>query len=98
MEQPQKPEWMSDPLVQGIPEQKLRFLEKMYQEGYGKSQKEMMAFLMPMLKRAKQEKLTFTPQEMNAAVAAIRKHSSEDENRQIDQILEKSRKQKTPPV
>lgn len=50
-----------------------------------------MAFALPMLKKAKQENLTFTPQEMNAAIAAIRKHSSRDELQQIDKILEKSR-------
>ena len=50
-----------------------------------------MAFALPMLKKAKQENLTFTPQEMNAAIAAIRKHSSSDELKQIDKILEKSR-------
>ena len=35
----------------------------------------------------------FTPQEMNAAIAAIRKHSSAEELSQIDKILEKSRQE-----
>ncbi len=86
------PAWMADPLVKDIPERKLRFLGQMFTEGHGKSQKEMMAFLMPMMKKAKQENLTFTPQEMNAAIAAIKKHSSEEELKQIDKILEKSAK------
>lgn len=64
----------------------------MFDEGHGKSQKEMMTFMMPMLKRAKQENLTFTPQEMNAAIAAIRKHSSAEELSKIDKILEKAKK------
>ncbi len=88
----QRPEWMSDPLVKDIPQKKLDFLGKMFDEGHGKSQKEMMAFMMPMLKRARQENLTFTPQEMNAAIAAIRKHSSAEELSQIDKILEKTKK------
>ena len=50
-----------------------------------------MTRLMPMMKKAKAENLTFTPQEMNAAIAAIRKHSSREELTQIDKILEKSR-------
>jgi len=86
------PAWMADPLVKDIPERKLRFLGQMFTEGHGKGQKEMMAFLMPMMKKAKQENLTFTPQEMNAAIAAIKKHSSEEELKQIDKILEKSAK------
>lgn len=90
MESNTKPVWMTDPLVSEIPEKKMRFLEQLFADGQGKSQKEMMAYLIPMMKRAKQEGLTFTPQEMNAAIAAIRKHSSREELQQIDKILEKS--------
>lgn len=86
------PAWMTDPLVRDIPEKKLLFLGQMFSEGQGKNQKEMMSFLMPMLKKAKQENLTFTPQEMSAAIAAIKKHSTEEELKQIDKILEKSKK------
>ncbi|MBE5883145.1 MAG: hypothetical protein E7291_01795 [Lachnospiraceae bacterium] len=85
------PAWMDDELVKDIAPEKLDFLGKMFSEGHGKNQKEMMAFLMPMMKKAKQEKLTFTPQEMNAAIAAIKKHSSEDELQKIDQILNKAK-------
>ena len=50
-----------------------------------------MAYLMPAMKRAKQENLTFTPQEVSSAIAAIKKYSSEEELKKIDKILEKSR-------
>lgn len=86
-----EPAWMSDPLVKDIPRKKLEFLGRMFTEGHGKSQKEMMAFMMPMIKKAKQENLTFTPQEMSAAIAAIKKYSSADELKQIDKILAKAR-------
>ena len=79
MENQSRPAWMSDPLVKDIPEKKLKFVEDLFAKGRGKSQKEMMAFALPMMKKAKQENLTFTPQEMNAAIAAIRKHSSQEE-------------------
>lgn len=91
MEHDTRPAWMTDPLVKDIPERKLQFVEQLFSKGQGKSQKEMMAYLMPMMKKAKEENLTFTPQEMNAAIAAIRKHSSKEELNQIDKILEKSR-------
>lgn len=91
MENDTRPAWMSDPLVKDIPEKKLKFVEDLFAKGHGKSQKDMLAFAMPLLKKAKQENLTFTPQEMNAAIAAIRKHSSREELSQIDKILEKSR-------
>lgn len=91
MENQERPVWMTDPLVKDIPEKKLKFVEQLFAKGHGKSQKEMMAYLMPMMKKAKAENLTFTPQEMNAAIAAIRKHSTQEELSQIDKILEKSR-------
>ncbi len=78
-------------MVSIIPEKKLQFLGQLFAQGHGKSQKEMMMLLMPLLKKAKQEGLTFSPQEMSAAIAAIKKHSSEEELKQIDNILEKSR-------
>ena len=85
----QRPKWMEDPLVKDISQKKLDFLGKMFRESRGKNQKEMMAFVMPLMKRAKEENLTFTSQEMNAAIAAIKKYSSTEELEQIDKILEK---------
>ena len=86
-----RPAWMEDELVKGIPQKKLDFLGRMFAEGHGKNQKEMMMFLMPMMKKAKAENLTFTPQEMNAAIAAIKKHSTPEEIKQIDNILKKGK-------
>ncbi len=85
------PAWMSDPLVANIPAKKLKFLGEMFAEGQGKNQKELMALMMPMMKKAKQENLIFTPQEMNAAIAAIKNHSSAEELQKIDTILAKTK-------
>lgn len=84
-----RPAWMDDEMVKGIDSAKLDFLGSLFAEGHGKSQKEMMSYIMPMMKKAKQENLTFTPQEMNAAINAIKKHSTESELTQIDKILSK---------
>ena len=84
------PQWMQDPLVKDISPAKLNFLSQLFVEGKGKSQKEMMAFLMPMMRKAKQERLTFTPQEMQAAINAIKRQSTEDELQQIEKILAKA--------
>lgn len=92
MDKTKMPTWMSDPLVKDIPEVKLNFLSQMFEESQGKSQKELMASLLPMMNRARQENLNFTPQEMTAAIAAIKKHSTEEELKQIDNILEKAKK------
>lgn len=85
-----RPAWMDDPLVRNIDQKKLDFLGKLFIEGHGKNQKDMMAYMMPMMKKAKQENLTFSPQEMNAAINAIKNHSTEDELNQINQILAKT--------
>ena len=47
----EKPAWMLDELVKDIPEQKLDFLNEMFVKGQGKSQKELMFTMMPLLKK-----------------------------------------------
>ena len=89
-----RPIWMEDESVKNISLEKLDFLEKIFKETRGKSQKEMLTYLMPMLKQAKQQNLTFTTQEMNAAISAIKKHSSKEELEQINKILEKGNRGK----
>ncbi len=87
-----RPAWMQDEAVKDIPPEKLRFLEEMFQKGHGKTQKELLKLLMPMMQRAKKENLTFTPQEMQAAISAIKHCSTEEELHKIDEILKKAEK------
>ena len=88
-----RPAWMDDELVKNIPLSKLNFLGKMFQDTQGKttgkSPKEMITLLIPMMARARQENLSFTPQEMTACITAIRKHSTEEERQQIDNVMSK---------
>lgn len=88
-----RPEWMNDPLVQNIPQKKLDFLGKLFTEGKGKNQKQMMAYIMPMMKKARAEKLTFSQQEINACIQAIKNHSTKEELEKIDEILKKKSEQ-----
>lgn len=81
------PAWMDDPLVQNIPQRKLEFLGRLFTEGHGKNQKQLMSMIMPMMKKAKAEKLTFTQAEINACIQAIKNHSTQDELENIDKIL-----------
>lgn len=83
----EKPAWMLDELVKDIPEQKLDFLNEMFVKGQGKSQKELMFTMMPLLKKARQQNLALTSEEMKAAIAAIKKHSLPEEIEKIDNIL-----------
>lgn len=91
MEQNNNPQWMSDESVKSIDKRKLDFLSKIFAQGQGKSQKEMMALLIPSMKKAKQENLTFTPQEMSLAINAIKKYSNKEEIEQINKILAKTK-------
>lgn len=87
-----KPDWMSDPLVKDIPPAKLDFLSKLFLEGKGKSQKEMMAFFLPMMKKAKADNLSFTQTEITACIHAIKKHSTPEELSQIDKLISQHKK------
>ena len=88
-----RPEWMEDELVKDIPQGKLEFLGKLFSQGKGKNQKQMMSFVLPMMKKAKAENLTFTQEEVAACIQAIKKHSTEEELSQIDSLLKKSKGQ-----
>jgi len=83
----ERPAWMDDPLVKDIPQRKLDFLGKLFADSRGKSQKQMMSYIMPMMKKAKAEKLTFNQNEVNACIQAIKKHSTQQELQNIDNIL-----------
>jgi len=86
----QKPEWMNDPLVKDIDEKKLHFLSDMVLGGRGKSQKEMMTFMMQKMKQAKAEKINFTSTEISNVVTAIKNHSTPEELEQIENIMKKT--------
>lgn len=93
-EQNTRPAWMEDELVKDIPAQKLDFLNKMFHDanlrkqsmGPGKNQAEMLRMLMPVIKQAKAANLSFSPQELQAAIAAIKKYSTPEELEQIDKL------------
>lgn len=88
-----RPAWMEDELVKDIPEAKLEFLNKMFNDANLRKQNlktnnqaEMLRMLMPVIKQAKAANLSFSPQELQAAIASIRKYSTPEELEQIDKI------------
>ena len=96
-----RPAWMDDELVKDIDPRKLDFISRISSETQGRksrSQKEMMMQLMPLLKKAKQENLTFSPTEMSAAIQAIRKYSTAEEQAHMDQVLKEAQQKGLPPV
>lgn len=81
------PEWMQDDLVKDIPREKLNFLMQLFAQSSNKSQKELMANLLPMIKQAKKDGLTLEKDEIKKAIAAIKKHSTDQELEQINKIM-----------
>ena len=83
-----RPAWMDDELVKGIPQKKLDFAAKLFTQGHGKNQKEMMRTILPMMKQAQAQNLTFTQSEINACIQAIKKHSTKEELEKIDKLMQ----------
>ena len=85
-----KPEWMRDPMVAGIDEKKLAFLSDLVFGGKGKTQQEIMPYMMSRMKQAKADNVTFSSAEITTVITAIKKHSTPEELAQIDQIMKKA--------
>lgn len=78
---------MQEPSVQDIPKEKLDFLQKLVFESKSLSQKELLPFLMALAQRSREEHISFSQQEMNAIIDAIKKYSTPDEINKMNQIM-----------
>lgn len=87
MDNSNTPAWMQDESVQKIDKEKLEFLNNCFAAMQGKDKKELMTILGSQIRNAKKKGLQFTPEEMNIAVAAIKKGGTAESNKQIDDIL-----------
>lgn len=92
------PEWMNDELVRDIDPRKLELILQINNQVQGKSQKDTLRTLLPLLKEAKKQNLTFTPAEMQAAIQAMQKHSTESEKEKMAEILEKAKEKGMPTI
>lgn len=81
------PPWMQEPSVRDIPKKKLDFLQKLVFESKSLSQKELLPFLMALAQRSREERITFSQEEMNAIIDAIKKYSTPDEINKMNQIM-----------
>ena len=87
MSDSEKPQWMSDPLVKDIDPAKLDFLQSIVFESRGKSQKELLPFLMQVIKKGKAIQLSFTDDEMSSIMTAIKNNSTPEELEQINKFM-----------
>lgn len=84
------PVWMQDPSVSEIAPQKLEFLKNLVEGGQGKSQKEMMLYMMQNMKLAKSKGITFSPSELQLLMETVRKYTSPEELKKVDDLIKKA--------
>lgn len=83
----EKPCWMAEPSLQDIPQEKLDFLQKMVFESRELSQKDLLPFLMALAQRSRSSNITFSTEEMNTIIEAIKKYSTPEELLKMNQIM-----------
>jgi len=79
--------WINDERIKDIPMAKKEFLQKIAFDSSKLSQKEKMPFFMSLVTKAKQEKITFSSEEVERLTTVIKLHSSPSEVQKMDQIL-----------
>ena len=83
----EKPRWMAEPSLQHIPQEKLDFLQKMVFESRELSQKDLLPFLMALAQRSRSSNITFSTEEINTIIEAIKKYSTPEELLKMNQIM-----------
>lgn len=81
-------EWMRDKALSHIPHSKLEFLQIMLFESRKLKQEEMLPFFMSVIKISREKNITFTEEEMDSILEDLKEHSSPDELKRINQIMQ----------
>lgn len=80
-------DWMKDESLKNIDPYKLEFLQALVFESNNLKKEQMLPFLMAVMKRGQEKKVTFSDEEINAIVTVLRKHASPDELSKIEKIM-----------
>lgn len=80
-------EWMQDETLKDIDPYKLEFLQALIFESSKLRKEQLLPFLMNVAKRGQEKKVTFTDEEMNAVIAVLKKHATEEEMAKMEKIL-----------
>lgn len=72
-------EWMKDPALEGIDQNKLLFLEKLFLQGSKLTQKEMMPFLLSLAKQSKENNISFQKDEIQLIYSVLQKYSTPED-------------------
>lgn len=78
--------WMSNPNLKHIDKAKMEALLAMSEQSKGKSQKELLPFLMAAASKSKSGGLRFTPEESDAIIEVLKQGKSPEEIVRIEKI------------
>ncbi len=79
--------WMEEKSLADIPRTKLEFLQIMLFESKNLKQQEMLPFFMSVIKVSREKKISFSEEEMTAILEVLKAHSSEEELKRMNQIM-----------
>ncbi|MCI5649793.1 MAG: hypothetical protein ACI4EG_12740 [Fusicatenibacter sp.] len=85
-------DWTSDPSLSGIDFAKLQMLRSMAESGKGKTQTELLPFLMAASSTSRKKGMQFSSAEMELIVNALKSGKSREEAAKIDQMMQIIRK------
>lgn len=72
-------EWMKDPALAEIDQNKLLFLEKLFLQGSKLTQKEMMPFLLSLAKQSRENNISFQKGEIQLIYSVLKKYSTPED-------------------
>ena len=79
--------WLDDPAVAHIDKSKLDFLQMLVFESNGLSKEQMLPFLMAIAKRSKENKVSFTDEEIETIVETLKKYTSPEDLDKMNKMI-----------
>ena len=79
--------WMQGEELSNISKDKLILINSFLTDTSKMSQKEMMMFIMNVIKKCKEQNISFSKEEMTQIMGIVKKHATPDEIAKIDKIM-----------
>ena len=80
-------DWMKDESLKNIDPYKLEFLQALIFESSNLKKEQMLPFLMAVMKRGQEKRISFSDNEIDAIVAVLRKQATPEEIGKIEKIM-----------
>lgn len=77
-------DWIYDPVLKNIPQEKLHFLNALINASHSLTQKEMLPFLIAFEKKRKESNISFEHSELDCIIQAIRNHSTPEDLKMLE--------------